>query len=365
MLTFLPSITASNVLNEYNPTYTRAGQLSLYVGLLAGALFWGITADIIGRKWAFNITLLITACFAIVAGGAPNYVSWASFNALSAFGAGGNLVLDTTVFLEYLPRSKTWVITLMATWWGVGITIAGLVAWGFLRRLRILWFGDLGTDIPAIANFSCVDLSEACTRQANMGWRYVYFTSGGLILVMSMLRITIIRFHETPHFLLCQSQDDRVVDLPGQIARKYGRPFNLTVADLQDCGQLTIAHAKSKLSFSQIFIHYKGLSSSRHLRLSTSLLWLSWTLIGLAYPLFYIFLPDYLSSRGAELGESSAYTTWRNYAITNACGVPGPVIAGFMTNTHILGRKYTMVTGGLISSKSMGEYSLLSMLTHC
>jgi MFS family permease len=137
MLAFLPSITATNVVLEYQPTYTRAGQLSLYIGLLAGALFWGITADIFGRKLAFNITLLLTACSTIVAGAAPNYIFWASFNALSAFGAGGNLVLDTTVFLEYLPRNKTWLITLMAAWWGVGQTAAGLVAWAFLRTYHL------------------------------------------------------------------------------------------------------------------------------------------------------------------------------------------------------------------------------------
>ena len=108
------------MVREYNPSYTRAGQLALYIGLLVGALFWGLTADIIGRKWAFNLTLLITATFAIVAGAAPNYASWAAFNSLISFGSGGNLVLDTTCFLEYLPSNKTFMVTLMAAWWGVG-----------------------------------------------------------------------------------------------------------------------------------------------------------------------------------------------------------------------------------------------------
>lgn len=134
MLNFLPSITAGNVVAEFSPSYTRAGQLSLYIGLLFGALFWGCTADIIGRRWAFNITLFLAAVFAIVAGAAPNYASWGAFNALSAFGAGGNLVLDTTCFLEYLPHKYTWAVTLMAAWWGVGLTLGGLIAWAFLRE---------------------------------------------------------------------------------------------------------------------------------------------------------------------------------------------------------------------------------------
>lgn len=70
----------------------------------------------------------------MVAGGAPNYASWATFNALLAFGAGGNLALDTTVLLEYLPHNKAWTVTLLAAWWGVGQTFAGFIAWGFLRK---------------------------------------------------------------------------------------------------------------------------------------------------------------------------------------------------------------------------------------
>jgi hypothetical protein len=48
-----------------------------------------------------------------------------------AFGGGGNRVLDTTVFLEYLPSNKQYVLTLLATWWGIGQTFTGFMAWAF------------------------------------------------------------------------------------------------------------------------------------------------------------------------------------------------------------------------------------------
>lgn len=134
MVAFCMSIANSQVVLEYQPSYNRGGQMGLYIGLLIGALFWGISADIIGRKWAFNLTLLVSSVFAIIAGAAPNYASWAAFVAISAFGAGGNLVLDTTVFLEYLPQKNQWLVTLMAVWWGVGQTVVGLVAWAFMRK---------------------------------------------------------------------------------------------------------------------------------------------------------------------------------------------------------------------------------------
>lgn len=42
------------------------------------------------------------------------------------------VILDTTVFLEYLPGNKQWVLTAMACWWGLGQAIVGFIAWGFM-----------------------------------------------------------------------------------------------------------------------------------------------------------------------------------------------------------------------------------------
>lgn len=69
----------------------------------------------------------------------PNWVSLCSFVALLAFGAGGNLVLDTTVFLEYLPSKKQYVLTLLACWWGIGTTFTGLIAWAFRKLFNPLF----------------------------------------------------------------------------------------------------------------------------------------------------------------------------------------------------------------------------------
>lgn len=100
--------------------------------MFAGSLFWGFGADIIGRRHAFNYSLIICCIATIVAGAMPNWPSLGFFISLLGFGAGGNLVLDTTVFLEYLPGDKQWAVTLMAAWWGVGQAITGFIAWGFL-----------------------------------------------------------------------------------------------------------------------------------------------------------------------------------------------------------------------------------------
>ncbi|GLI79607.1 major Facilitator Super [Penicillium ochrochloron] len=332
LLLFLMSISADQVVAQYPPKFTRGAQLGFYLALLVGALFWGSTADIIGRKWAFNFSLFTSAIFAITAGAAPNYPAWATLVALSAFGSGGNLVLDTTVFLEYLPSNKQWLLTLLAGWWGVGQTVAGLVAW------------------PFMSNYSCpTDGTVPCTNANNMGWRYLFYTCGAMVFVLSIARVLVIRFHETPKFLLCQGMDEEVIQTLQNLARKHNRPCQLTLEQLQACGQIRSAHAENKASFSELVVHVRGLFSTRIMTLSTSLVWFSWALIGLGYALYYVYLPEYLASRNASAGETSPYLTWRNYAITNLCAVPGPIIAAFMSEVPILGRRWTMAIGAFIT----------------
>ncbi|KAK6369589.1 Filamentous Growth Regulator [Exophiala oligosperma] len=190
-----------------------------------------------------------------------------------------------------------------------------------------------------------------------MGWRYLFFTAGGLVLVMSLLRVTVLRFEETPKFLVCQGRDEQVVNLFQKLAKTYGRPIDLTLEDLQRHGQVTSTHSRKRASLSEIWVHYRGLFMTRKTGMSTTLVWFSWALIGLAYPLFYFFLPDYLASRGARFGETSAYITWRNYTLAQVCAIFGPLLAAYLCQFRRIGRKYTMLIGAMISMAFFFSYT--------
>ncbi len=184
-----------------------------------------------------------------------------------------------------------------------------------------------------------------------MGWRYVFFTICALIFVLSILRVTVIRLKETPKFLLGQGRDAELVEHFQLLATKYNRPCSLTLAKLEACGTISTAHTKSRWSPAEFFLHVRSLFSSRKVSITSVLLILSWMMIGLAYPLFNVFLPSYLASRGVQFGVTSTYQTWRNYALNQVCGIFGPILAGHMCEMRILGRKYTMAIGGLVTSK--------------
>ncbi|KAH8819956.1 major facilitator superfamily domain-containing protein [Xylogone sp. PMI_703] len=331
-LLLLQSVIATPAALEFQPSYSRALTIAVYVGMFLGAIFWGLSADIIGRRFAFNVSLFICSIFSIAAGAAPNWVALSIFIAFLGFGGGGNLILDTTVFLEYLPSNKQWVLTWLASWWGLGQAFTGFVAWGFLSPPK----------------WNCPS-ADTCTHDNNMGWRYTMYTSGAMVFAMSIARVTIIRLKETPKYLLCEGKDGRLTEELQALAAKYGRPCSLTKEMLEQCGTVQSTHGKSRFSVSELLIHFRGLFATKTIGFSTVLIWLSWALIGLAYPLFYVFLPAYLQTRGAEFGVVSTYEYWRNYALVNISGIPGPMLAGHMANIKILGRKYTMVIGALIT----------------
>ena len=282
LILLIQSIIAGNAAYEFQPSFAYGMTVAAYSGMFVGALFWGLSADVIGRKYAFNFSLLISSVFCIVAGASPNWIVLGLFVSLAAFGSGGNLVLDTTVFLEYLPSHKQWLLTLMACWWGLGQFVAGLFAWAFLP------------------NFSCPgDPSKTgvpCNWSTNPGWRYVWFANGAIVFVMSIARVTVIRLKETPKFLVGEGRDAEVVDTLQFIATKYHRPCSLTLEDMEACGVTggvpagrrgsVSAHASKRFSFNEVGMHLKGLYATKKLALSTTLIWWSWLLIGLAYPLY-------------------------------------------------------------------------------
>lgn len=116
----------------------------------------------------------------------------------------------------------------------------------------------------------------------------------------------------------------------------------------------------------------RPLFASRRLGLATALVWFCWATIGMGYPLFNAFLPQYLSHHGGGGVDSSpkaqpqpraadqqqpgatdiSAETYRDYAILSIVGVPGSVLAYFTvdSNSAFLGRRGTLSIATLVSA---------------
>lgn len=312
----------------------RAPYLTLAqnLGLLAGALVWSLSADIIGRRWAFNLTFLFTGIFSVAAGSSPTFAAIGVFCALWSFGVGGNLPVDSAIFLEALPTSKKWLLTVMSIWWSFGQLVAALLSWALIPR------------------FSCPDTATTCLLADNKGWRYFLYTLGGLTLLMFAARFAF-PVYESPTFYLARGNDDKAIESLQHIARINRKTSTLTVEDLKAVDDLNLdAEVNGGFLENQLLqtrlkkyslSHIRQCFGSRRLALSLTLVILSWALIGLAFPLYNAFLPTYLEHQGKATESLGVAKTYRNTLIIAVMGIPGAIIAGFLVELRI-GRKGTL-----------------------
>ncbi|KAK1526996.1 MFS transporter, metabolite:H+ symporter [Colletotrichum costaricense] len=338
------------VRNEFQVKRIAFLTLAKYAGLVVGSSVWPMTADIIGRRLAFNITLLISSVSGLIGAGSPNFVALAIFTAFIGIGTGGNQPVDSAIFLEYIPATHQYLLTMQSAFWSVGQAVAALVAW------------------PLIANYSCDPKSEAgCTYSNNLGWRYTYWTFGGITLTMFLLRF-FFRVYETPKFLLSRGLDQQAVDTIQKIAARDGKTSWLTVSHFEsidaelnatptettapdNTNKDIIKRSLHKLSLSKIRV----LFSSPRMALSTTLMIFLWCSIGMAYPLYNSFIPIYLETKGVTSGAKSTNDVYRTYAIQAVCGIPASLLGSFTVDLKGIGRKGT----GTIACLSTGVFLFL------
>ncbi|KAH8107746.1 MFS general substrate transporter [Cristinia sonorae] len=324
-------------------------KLGQNIGLLVGAAFWGVASDVWGRQWAFNITLFITGVFALAAGGSPGFVALCSLAAVWSIGVGGNLPVDSSVFLEFIPASHQYLLTVLSIWWAFGQLIGSLIAW------------------PLIANFSCAGTTPStCPRASNMGWRYFMFTMGGLMLLMFFIRFFVFHLYESPKYLMGRGRDEEAVEVVRKVAAYNGRETSLTVEmlkgverdfgvenggdNVEEVGMDTSAKAAALRKLRKFDVgHVKPLFATRKLAYSTSLLIILWALIGLAFPLYNGFVTLFLQLRGADFGDGSINITYRNQVILSVIGVPGALLAGWLVELPYLGRKGTLAISTILT----------------
>jgi MFS family permease len=340
-------------------TGVRFTTCALFLGLCLGASFWGVASDIVGRRLAFNTTLFLAGAFGLASGGGPSWIGTCALFSCLGLGVGGNLPVDGALFLEFLPFISGNMLTMLSVWWPIGQLIGSLLAWAY------------------IPNFSCTGY-EGCTKEKNMGWRYLVLTLGAITFVMFIMRFFFFHLYESPKFLLSRGRQEEAVASVHGIAYKNGAKTWLTNEILNEIGgHPERQEEKTELTNSQIVGRFFSkfsmerigpLFANKRMGINTALLWFCWTTIGMGYPLFNAFLPQYLSQSGGE--ANSSYTTYRNYAITSIVGVPGSILACYTVEIKYVGRKGTMaiatlITGVLLFCFTASTSSNIQLLCSC
>jgi MFS family permease len=181
-------------------------------GLAAGALFFGLMVDVIGRKLAFNLTCLITSVFGmLLAAPKYNYAAICGIYFLASLGLGGNIPIDATIALEFLPQNRRFLVSLLSMWQPIGVVAASGIAYGTAAK----WRCDV--ELPSCR---AVGAGEACCSvSSNMGWRYEVIVLGAMTLAVFFLRYFVFTFHESPKFLVSRGREAEAIEVLHKIAK--------------------------------------------------------------------------------------------------------------------------------------------------
>ncbi|EFX05043.1 sugar transporter [Grosmannia clavigera kw1407] len=351
------------VANEFTGiVHLSFSSVAYYLGLILGASFWGTTADMIGRKPAFNLTTLLGGIFACAVAGSQNFVAFCSLWAVIGTAAGGNVPVDSIIFLEFVPQTYQWLLVSLSAWWNLGQLIVSLLAWVFL------------------ANFACDSADAPCPRHTNMGWRYMMITLGGIAICFGLIRIFIFKIPESPRYLISKGRDAEAVESVNYIARYNGVPETLTLdmlqaVDLQIHGGAQVTDEKTEavapiapkaLTYRQILKEslkdynsqsYKSLFAGRKMAQHSFVTFLLWLTIGIAYPLYFAFITSYLETKKSYHVNGSISHTYRTYCIVSAVTIVGPIAAGYAVETRF-GRRWMMAFSAVLTGVFLFVYTV-------
>lgn len=119
-----------------------------------------------------------------------------------------------------------------------------MVAWGLVPNY------SCAADLKAC---NLVAPGEACcTKEDNMGWRYLVLTLGAITFVMFLCRFFLFHLYESPKFLLSRGRQDEAVAAVHGIAYKNKTTTWLTVDVLNEIGGRPEETESPKLSYMEI-----------------------------------------------------------------------------------------------------------------
>lgn len=384
--------------NEFGFDDTQLGNIftSFSVGLTVGAFVWGLLVDIIGRSAAFNYTVLISSVFGVCLGLPRSYPLVLLLTALTGFGIGGNIPIDTTICLECLPHNRRWLLPALSVFQPVGVILCSGLAYALIppyscveglvacRRLPSSPSGPTTGVDPPPPPPSC------CSSADNPGWRYLMFTIGTITFLVWILRFLLFRFQESPKFLLSRGRDDEVVQVLQFIARYNNNECHVTSdtfrsievesargtsgdpeSDESSAAESALLGTSTSTSIDKSWRDRSMKTAMQRLKVELSrfkLLFSSWTMARLVILVWIIygfdfwgftiagaFLPTILARKGHELGLSIT-DTYRSYIYIYICGVPG-VLVGTVIYEH---RRLAL----LVSSASFGACLFLFTAVH-
>ncbi len=273
---------------------------SIFIGMLLGAWFWGMTSDYIGRKKTFAATVAIFSVFGFLGAFIPdNYIWLAAIRCAAGFGVGGMLPVASALLSEFIPtKSRGKYLVFLESFWILGTLIAAGLAWYIIPK-------------------------------PDLGWRFLFMIAGAPIFMI----LFIYKFvPESPRYLILAKKEDKAKEIICKIADENKVEL--------DFDYITPVRKTSRVSLSKLW-HRKFVRI-------TIMLWITWFFLTMANYGVLIWLPTYFY-RTLQFSIDRIYS----FIILSALGqIPGYLLAVVLIDR--IGRK--KVTGIFILLSALFAY---------
>lgn len=160
-----------------------------------------------GRKPTFLYSLFFVALFGGLSAFAPTYMTLCLLIFLTGCGIGGNIVVDSCLFMEFLPQARRSLAGFLVIFYSIGGVLASLISIGVFHVLPDCTGGD--------------DWMQC----KGWGWRVVLLISSGFALLFLAIRIFLFEVEESPYYSLMKRNLPQLFDTLNHILMANKHPI--------------------------------------------------------------------------------------------------------------------------------------------
>ncbi|TWP53320.1 MFS transporter [Lentzea tibetensis] len=276
------------------------------IGMAVGAFGWGAIADVVGRKKAFSLTLLMFSVFTVAGALSPDFVTFCVFRFLAGVGLGGCIPVDFALVGEFTPaKYRGRVLAAMDGFWPLGATLCGIVS-------------------AALLPFD--------------NWRLLLLTMVLPGLLLFWVRRSV---PESPMFLVLRGRQAEAKQVIDDLVTRTGAP--------KTEWRLPDPQTAPRLSPGTMFKQLKEIWRFDPRR--TAALWLLFLAVFLLYYGAVTWLPSILKQQG--LGTYAAFMVT---TLTVAVGMVSALIAAWLVD--VFGRKWVIGVSAPLAAVALVMFAL-------
>ena len=285
-------VLASAVQSKFSTVPQNLQFISLtFVGMTVGALITGFVGDKFGRRFTYQINLLIFGLASLAAAFAPNMTVLIACRFLQGLGLGAEIVVGYSTLTEFVPpKTRGRWLSMMAF-----LTVTGFPVTALLGYLII----------PAF------------------GWRPMFIIAGVGSLIVWYLRKNL---PESPRWLESQGRTEEAEALMQAIEKESGggKPLPPLVVSAP-VAQVTASDMLKPPLLQRMIVG-------------------SWVLITINTLIFgfVIFLPQFFLRQGLTIANSLAYTL-----VLSAASLVGCALGAYLSDA--LGRRWSIIGASIVT----------------